>query len=207
MISEYCAVDIALIPEREGLNFFIGLNRRLIEKTGDDSIHLGDSACLPHISLSMGRVRVSCIEGIKERLSEAVSGYLPYNAVYKGYAVVAGSDGDSVSGMDIVRDDAIAGLQEIVAGILGEFSSKGMTPECFSGDPSVITDFSLDYSENYLARQTGDSFSPHITIGNGDIRKIKRIQPPVNFSCDKIAICRLGNHCTCAEFLGIIKGI
>lgn len=207
MNSEYYAVDIALIPERESLNFFIGLNRRLIEKTGDGSIYLGDSACLPHISLSMGRVRASSIEDIKERLSEAVSGYLPYFAAYKDYAVVAGSDGDPVSGMDVVRDDAIAGLQEIVAGILGEFSSHGMTPECFSGDVSAITDFSLDYSDNYLARQTGDNFSPHITLGHGDIMRLEDIQPPANFSCDRIAICRLGNHCTCAELLESIKGI
>ncbi|WP_048148937.1 2'-5' RNA ligase family protein [Methanolacinia paynteri] len=206
MNSEYYAVDIALIPERETLDFFIGLNRRLIEKTGDDSIRLGDSACLPHISLAMGRVHASCIEDIKEILS-VVSGFLPYNAAYKDYAVVAGSNGDQISGLDIVRDDMIAGLQEIVAGILGEFSSHGMTPECFSGDASAITDFSLDYSENYLARQTGDSFSPHITIGNGNIRKVEDIQPPANFSCDRIAICRLGNHCTCAELLESIKGI
>ena len=205
MNSEYYAVDIALIPEKETLDFFIGLNRRLVEKRGDDSIYLGDSACLPHISLSMGRVHVSCIEDIKERLSEAVYGNLPYIAVYNEYAVVAGSNGDPVSGMDIVRDDEIAGLQDVVAGILEEFSSHGMTPECFSGDVSAITDFSLDYSENYLARQTGGGFSPHITIGNGDIRKVENIQLPANFSCDRIAICRLGNHCTCAELLEIIK--
>jgi hypothetical protein len=205
MDSEYYAVDIALIPEAEALDFFIGLNRRLVEMSGDRSIQLGESACLPHISLAMGRVRAPDIGDIKERLSKAVSGYIPYDAFYKGYAVVAGSGGDPVSGADVVRDETIEKLQEIVAGVLGDFSSGKMTPECFSGYTSVITDFSLDYSENYLTRQIGENFSPHITIGHGDITKVMGLQPPENFSCDRLAICRLGNHCTCAEILGIIK--
>lgn len=207
MDSEYYAVDIALIPEAETLDFFIGLNRKLVEISGDRSIRLGESACLPHISLAMGRVRASDIKDLEGRLSKAVSGYLPYKAVYKGYAVVAGSGGDPVSGADVVRDETIEKLQEMVAGILGDFSSGKMTSECFSGDTSVITDFSLDYSENYLTRQTGENFSPHITIGHGDVTRVEGLQPPENFSCDRLVICRLGNHCTCAEVLESIKGI
>ena len=195
------AIDVALIPETRVLDLSIEVNKRLIKKSADDSIVLGKNACLPHISLAMCGVASPSIDEISELIRNAVSGFMPYSAEFKDFAVVETSGGHLVSGMDIIRDDNIMQIQEQISFILREYCCERTEPEFFAGKPSEISEFSTDYSTNYLERQTGDNFSPHITLGHGNIRDIKDIVPPGKFECSRLAICQLGNNCTCAKVL------
>ena len=206
MKPEYYAIDVVLVPEENVTDISIGINRKLVEKTGDSSISLGKNSCIPHISLAMCMIPADCAVEIRDALYRVIRNCLPYKASFAGYAVVETSGGNVVSGADIVRDEIILSIQDRVVRILDEFRSTGMTGECFLGDSSLITPFSIDYSENYFEKQTGGNFSPHITLGNGNVNEIP-VQGifPEYFDCRRIAICRLGNHCTCAEIIGIIE--
>lgn len=200
------AIDIALIPGKEALDLAIGLNRQLAEKTGDYSIVLGKNDCLPHISLAMCGIPANLLEDLKSDLFRALAGYIPYKAKFSGYAVVDTSGGDVVSGIDIVKDKKILEIQKTAVDIVNGFTCENITPEFFLGNGQNISDFSLDYSESYLKKQTGENFSPHITLGHGDIREIDRYEVfPEFFTCNRLAVCHLGNHCTCAEILGSIE--
>lgn len=206
MENENYAIDIALIPEKKVLDISIGLNGQLIEKTGDYSIVLGEHECLPHISLAMCGIAANRLDELKSVLHGKLLGYVPYKAEFSGYAAVETSGGDTVSGADIVKDEKILELQNILAGILADFRCEEITPDFFYGNGMDISDFSLEYSENYLEKQTGDNFSPHITLGHGNIKEIAVYEEfPDFFTCNRLAICHLGNHCTCAGILGSIE--
>lgn len=206
MKTENLAVDVVLIPENRILDLSIDINKKLIERTGDSSIVLGKSACLPHISLAMAGIPSSRTEGIMQELSEAVAGLLPYNAKFRDFASIETSPGFYVSGMDIVRDEKLMEIQERIAGVIKNYRCEEILPENFSGDTSEITRFSTEYSGSYLEKQTGENFSPHITLGHGDVRELGGIpDDPGSFTCNRLAICHLGNHCTCSGILESIK--
>lgn len=206
MEPENYAIDIALIPGKEALDLPISLNKQLIEKTGDYSVVLGESVCLPHISLAMCGIPANVLDELKSKVFRALAGHIPYKAEFSRYAVVETSGGDIVSGIDIVKDKEILEIQEILVEILEEFRSEKITPDFFTGDIANISDFSLDYSENYLKMQTGENFSPHITLGHGNIKEMTTYKEfPEFFTCNRLAICHLGNHCTCARVLGSIE--
>ena len=50
---ETIAIDVVLLPPPEVAAAALALNQRLIEQTGDRSIVLDPSGCLPHVSLAM----------------------------------------------------------------------------------------------------------------------------------------------------------
>jgi len=206
MERENYAIDIALIPEKKVLDLSIGLNGQFLEKTGDFSIVLGEHECLPHISLAMCGIAANRLDELKSVLRGRLRGYVPYEAEFSGYAVVETSGGDTVSGADIIKDEKIIEMQNILASILAEFRSEEITTDFFYGNCMNISDFSLEYSKNYLEKQTGDNFSPHITLGHGNIRDVSAYEEfPDFFTCNRLAICHLGNNCTCAGILGTVE--
>ncbi|MBN1431228.1 MAG: hypothetical protein JW931_00470 [Methanomicrobiaceae archaeon] len=206
MERENYAIDIALIPEKKVMDLSIGLNKQLCEKAGDYSMVLGESECLPHISLAMCGIHANRLDKLKSAVFEKLRGFIPYKAEFSGYAVIETSGGDTVSGIDIIKDETILGIQDILVEVLDDFRCEKITPDFFSGNGIDISDFSLDYSENYLKNQTGDNFSPHITLGHGNIKEVSVYEDcPEFFTCNRLAICHLGNHCTCAGILGSIE--
>lgn len=199
------AIDIALIPEKKVFDLAIGINNQLIEKTGDYSIVLGESKNIPHISLAMCGIAAESLDELKFAVFEGLQGYIPYKAEFRGYAVIETSGGDFISGIDIVRDENILEMQDILVNILTDFRYKKINSEFFYEDSAIVSDFSIEYAENYFERQTGKNFSPHITLGHGNVEEIPVYEEcPNNFTCNRLAICHLGNHCTCSGTLGML---
>ncbi|MBN2733464.1 MAG: hypothetical protein JXQ82_01205 [Methanomicrobiaceae archaeon] len=196
------AIDVVLLPPLNITDTALKINRMLVDLTNDYSIVLDKKNCIPHISLAMGAVSVSDIDKLSEELQIAGEKYLPYEAKYKSYAAVKTSENAVVSGIDLIKDEIIINLQDEIKSILLRYNSKEITRDMIYPDDENITDFTLDYSSAYLKNSTGDNFSPHITVGYGNIYDLESIPAiPSAFECERIAICHLGNHCTCKKIL------
>jgi hypothetical protein len=51
-------------------------------------------------------------------------------------------------------------------------------------------------------RSSFNDYSPHITLG---ISKLKGKAVDINFTASKIAICHLGNYCTCRRMFHLVE--
>ena len=201
-VSKAVAVDVVLLPPKEIAGLCVKLSRKLNEISGDDSVTLSLTETIPHISLAMGAVDPDAVGDLGESLSLIGDRYLPYTAAYKDFAVVKTSENVTVSGMNIVKDDIITGMRSDVVSALKEFNLGSVTSEMVFPDRTPITQFTLDYSSNYIKNADSRRFSPHITLGNGDVNLIRDMPAiPQSFTCTDIAVCHLGNHCTCKKIL------
>jgi len=61
-----------------------------------------------------------------------------------------------------------------------------------------ISESTLRWITDFPEKSAFVNFFPHITIGYGEIGVFSF---PGEFSVSKLALCRLGNHCTCCKAL------
>lgn len=201
-VSKAVAVDIVLLPPGEMAELCVKLNKKIIRKSADNRVPLSLTRTLPHVSLAMGAIELDAVDDIAESLARIGDRYLPYTAAYKGFAAVKTSENIIVSGMDIVKDEIIIEMQSEISSVLKEFNLGRVTPDMVYPDKIPITDFTINYSSDYLVNVDSRRFSPHITLGNGDIHQIRDLPVmPESFVCTDIAVCHLGNHCTCKKIL------
>ncbi|EHQ34299.1 2'-5' RNA ligase family protein [Methanoplanus limicola] len=204
-MTENIAIDIVLLPPDEISRKIISYNQKLTDNSGDRSIQLNSDDCLPHISLLMGGISHDDIEPLKEAISVFSDRFLPYSASFSGFAVIETDSGTTVSGADIRRDEKILNLQNEIAAIAERYLKCVSSDMVYSDRTEEITEFTVSYSGSYINESTGENFSPHITIGHGDISRLKDLpEMPEEFICRRIAICHLGNHCTCRKILAEI---
>ena len=64
--------------------------------------------------------------------------------------------------------------------------------------PSEINNATIIWIKKYLKNSAFDNFNPHITIGFGEIEKINL---PINFKAEKLALFQTGNYITCRKNL------
>lgn len=202
MNSEYKAIDIVLIPPPDIAKTAVKINRLLNSLTGDNSLVLDLKSCIPHVSLAMGTVKTDSLESLSDELDNICKKYLPLEAGSKDFNAVKTSDNSLVSGIDIVKDDVISNLSEDIISAFQKYNLKRVSENMVYPDNNKITKFTIEYSSDYLFNSTGINFSPHITLGNGNIYDLKQIPVlPSKFIFENLAVCHLGNHCTCREIL------
>ena len=88
-------------------------------------------------------------------------------------------------------------LHERVMTELAPFLSHHDVSADMVNDPEV-TESALEWIAGYLDNAAFYNFLPHITIGYGRINKGSF---PRKFIAPTLALCHLGNHCTCTEIL------
>jgi hypothetical protein len=66
-------------------------------------------------------------------------------------------------------------------------------------NPREVEEVTLYWISNYANYYEDPSlFHPHITVGFGETCKF---QLPIDFTASKIALCHLGNYCTCRKVI------
>ncbi|MBN2269912.1 MAG: hypothetical protein JXN61_04815 [Sedimentisphaerales bacterium] len=186
------AVDVVLLPSETMADKVIEANRRLPDKR----ITLSKEGCLPHISLAMGCIEqdnVRQIEGILSEIAEQFAvGRLKIADIHLG----ANSLGERVSSFEIERTEAIQSLHEQVMQRLKLYLSYDVTADMLLAPP--ISESTLRWIAEFPEKSAYANFFPHITIGYGEMGFFS---VPAEFSVSKLALCRLGNHCTCRKVL------
>ena len=190
------AIDVVLLPEKAIADMAIEANGRLVEKFGDEIV-LDKNKCLPHISLAMGCMDESDIAKISDVLESISKNYKPMVLGVAGIDVETNSLGQKVSGFMIENSQPLQSLHEEIMTKAQPLLTSDVSVEMIypSGNISETT---LQWIKNYRDKAAFENFSPHITLGYG---AIEDLQFPKEFKTSTLALCHLGNHCTCREVL------
>ncbi len=184
------AIDVVLLPPEEIMNKAIEINKKLV----DDPIKLNKESCLPHISLCMGTIEEKSLPKIKETIDKIASSFpklsLTINEINEEHTT-----------FDIEKTEILQKLHETVMEKLEPYLSYNATTSmCFS--PPHVVEKTLFWINNYREDSSFGKFHPHITLGTS---KLNKTELDINFTASILAICHLGNYCTCRRVLHSVK--
>jgi len=201
------AIDVVLLPLEEMADKAIAANKELLKQCAD-KIVLDKENCLPHISLAMGCIDERDIADIEKILQAAAKqsslGQLNIIGIHTG----TNSAGEKVSVFQIEKTEALQLLHEEVMQKLAPYFSYDVTADMVLSPP-MAGESTLAWIKNYPEKSSFEKFSPHITIGYGEINDysfpIKLTVSTARCPVEKLALCHLGNHCTCRKILASVK--
>ncbi|NLO78613.1 MAG: hypothetical protein GX097_09070 [Methanomicrobiales archaeon] len=197
------AVDIVLLPPPEVMDAAIKINRMLIEKTGNTSIQLDVTKQIPHISLAMRCIPGSSLSQLNTPLEQLANRLMPMEIGIEGLVSVVNEAGDHVVGINLVKEDVLMVLHRSVVAQLATLPKERCSPASFvREDNEVLTPFTLNYVPNYTENAGYEKYSPHITLGYGSLAELENLPVvPKKATFSTLAVCHLGNHCTCRSVI------
>ncbi len=197
------AVDIVLLPPPEVMDAAIQINRMLIEMTGDDTIRLDMIQQIPHVSLAMGCIPGRALSELNVPLEQMAKRLLPMEIGIEGVVTADTDSGERVSGINLAKEDSVFMMHRSVMAQLAGISKEKCTPASFVRDQDEeLTSFTLGYVSEYKKNAGFELYSPHITLGNGDVTEIENLPVlPDKAIFSTLAVCHLGNNCTCRSVL------
>ena len=190
------AVDAVLLPSEIMAGKAIKANRKLQNQVGS-RIVLNKENCLPHISLAMGCIDIGDIVDIERILETIAKRYCVQELKVVGIRVGTNSVGEKVSVFQIERTETLQSLHEEVMRSLMPYFRYDATAEMVFSPPKA-EESTLLWIRDYAEKAGFENFFPHITIGYGEIDNFSF---PIEFIASRLALCHLGNHCTCRKVL------
>jgi hypothetical protein len=190
------AVDVVLLPSQEVTNQAIKANKELLKQYADRII-LDKESCLPHISLAMGCTDEQNIPDIEKILHIIADKYNPGQLNVLGISIGTNALGEKVSSFEVEKTERLLSLHEEVMRRIIPYLSYDVTAEMVLSPP-IAGESTLLWIKNYPDKSAFENFFPHITIGYGQLDEFSFT---AEFAASKLALCHLGNHCTCRKVL------
>ena len=194
------AVDVVVLPDERMTDRAIEINVELVKKFGNEIV-LNKDSCLPHISLAMGSIEEADIAPVGKVLEEIGKETSLSDLKVVGIRSSGNSKGQTVSVFEVEKTSQLQSLHEEVMNKLSPYLSTDVTEDMIYGDQPVAGS-TLLWIKNYRKKAGFENFFPHITIGYG---QIEGHVPSISFAPSELALCHLGNHCTCKKVLYSIK--
>lgn len=191
------ACDIALLPPMEMMEGSIQLNRRLL-RSFEPKIVLDRRDRLPHLSLAMGGLREEELPAAAALIEEIGSQFPPIPLIFTGIHTGVIGTGETVSTLRTEQTPLLRSLHETVMSRFEALLSHHATAEGFIGFPEVEA-ASVEWVDRYRNAAAFEQFSPHITLGIGELPP-EALLPPDGAAL-RLALCHLGNYCTCRKVL------
>ena len=198
------AVDAVLLPSDEMADRAIEANRELLKQCAGfpqggvaDKIVLDKENCLPHISLAMGCINEEDIANIEKVLQTTAKQYSFEQLSIIDINIGTNSAGEKVSVFQIENTQTLQSLHEEVMQRLAPYFSYDVTADMIFSPPEA-GESTLLWIKHYPEKSSFENFFPHITIGYGEVGNYSF---PMRFPASKLALCHLGNHCTCRKIL------
>jgi 2'-5' RNA ligase len=190
------AVDVVLLPDDAMTQRAIEINRRLITN-GPQGIVLSRDDHLPHISLAMGCIEQEDVSTIRQRL-EDVARRTPIRELrIVGVVNSTNSRGETTSLLEVERTEELQTLHEQGMQEMEPFFRYDVTEAMIHDD--VVAPSTLEWIRAYPQKSSYENFRPHITLGYGQVPP--GLSFPIPFTAARLALCHLGNHCTCRKIL------
>jgi 2'-5' RNA ligase len=195
------AVDVVLLPDEAMMEVVVKANAELVKKFGK-KIVLNKENCLPHISLAMGSADEKDITSIERILQSSAKEYSLGDLTVSGLRSSGNAAGEKVSVFEVRKTEELQSLNEAVMDKLAPYLSSNVTADMVYGDEDVA-ETTLLWIKNYREKASFDKFYPHITIGYGEVSNLPSF--PIKFTASRLALCHLGNHCTCKKIFASIE--
>jgi len=190
------AVDVVLLPSQEVTSKTIEANKKLLKQYADRII-LDNINCLPHISLAMGCMEEQNIPDIGKILHTIAGKYNPGSLNIAGINIGTNALGEKVSSFEIEKTERLLSLHKEVMRTAAPYFSYDVTEEMVLSPPKA-GESTLLWIRSYPVMSAFENFFPHITIGYGQLDDFSYT---AEFAASKLALCHLGNHCTCRKVL------
>jgi 2'-5' RNA ligase len=194
------AIDVVLLPSEAMTNQAIEANKKLL-KQYPDRIILDKEHCLPHISLAMGCMDERHITDIEKILKEIAEKYNPGLLSIVSINIGTNSLGEKVSSFEVKKTKRLLSLHEEVMRRMTPYFSYDVSAEMVLSPPKA-SESTLLWIKNYPEKSAFENFFPHITIGYGQMDDFSFT---AEFTASKLALCHLGNHCTCRKVLAAVE--
>jgi hypothetical protein len=191
------AADVVLLPSEKVARTAIRLNRSLLE-SGGGGFALGGAGGLPHVSLAMGCVAAEELPLLEGLLEEIASVHPPVDLLFEGVHVATNAVGEPVSSLKIAPTPGLQSLHEAVMRRIAPHVARDATAEAFDGFPDVKPS-SVLWVNRYADAAAFAFFSPHVTLGIGTLDAAAPF--PARDAAERLALCHLGNYCTCRKIL------
>lgn len=194
------AVDVVLLPEEAMAERAIWINTQLVAGHGS-GIVLDAQTCLPHVTLAMGCIERDAVETVGASV-EAAAGEHPLDRlVVTGVVTSVNARGELASMFAIARTQPIQTLHEHVTETMQEYFTYDVRPQMIYGDEDVA-ESTLAWIRTFREKSSFGAFFPHITLGYGPVTEPMTF--PMEFKAARLALCHLGNHCTCRKVLASV---
>ena len=194
------AVDVVLLPDETMTNRAIEINKRLVRDYPQEIV-LDQRTGLPHISLAMGGIDETDIGAIGQSLEESAQKTAVRQLRIIGVLSSTNPRGQTTSVLEVERTDALQALHERIMRETKPFFRYEVTEDMILSD--VVAPSTLDWIRNYPQKAGYEHFSPHITLGYGTLPA--DVSFPIPFTVTRLALCHLGNHCTCRQLLAAAR--
>ncbi|MDC4203762.1 MAG: 2'-5' RNA ligase family protein [Candidatus Manganitrophus sp.] len=191
------AVDIVLLPSEEIMDAALQMNQELLLRF-EKKIALDRSHALPHLSLAMGALKEEDLPAAANFLEEIASYFPPIPLIFTGIDAGPIATGETVAVWKVDPTAVLQSLHETVFNRLSPLLAHDATAEDFIDFPDVAT-ASVDWVNRYPEAAAFERFSPHITLGIGAL--VPGTSFPPRGAAPRLALCRLGNYCTCRKIL------
>jgi len=189
------AVNVVILPPETVMDFVIGLNKTLCERN-PSNIVLNKVNFLPHVSMAMGCIREDRLDEANKLLqSIATQHHLP--ELHASHIKTVKTTSDTIVTLDFEVSSGLATLHESIVNAFKPLLTQDATEEDLYDIPPIKPS-SLEWINTYIPSACFDNFWPHITVGFGEPPSDFR---PFTFSASRLAICHLGNNCTCRSIL------
>lgn len=198
-LPDTVAIDVVLLPPGPIMDMAIGANRTLLAGNPDGGIRLGREDCIPHVSVAMLPARRGDIPEISAKVERIARQCSPIPMTIDAVAKHRSKTGETVSMLHILRAEIHQLFHKAVMSALKPYPAPATGPEMFAGEASAS---SVDCLLRFPKTSAYERYSPHITLGFGDLPEIvPGMGFPVRFETTKAAVCHLGEHCTCRRVL------
>ncbi|MBN1359912.1 MAG: 2'-5' RNA ligase family protein [Sedimentisphaerales bacterium] len=190
------AVDIVLLPDETVSAQAVAVNRDLVERYGRHIVLDGEH--LPHISLAMGCIETEDIEPARRDLEVVARECPPGDLVITGIATILNAAARQISSFLLAQTEALHALHERVMTEMQAYFTYDVAAQMVYGDQEVA-ETTLGWICTYPEKAAFRAFYPHITLGYGSVSSPMIF--PIPCKASRLALCHLGNHCTCRKVL------
>lgn len=191
------AIDVVLLPPEPVMNVVLKWNKDLVE---DDrtNIILNTHDFLPHISMVMGCLPLDDLLRAQTTLKSIAANNKNLELQASTIRTIDVPDRRIVT-LDIAHNHELIKLHESMVNEFAPLLTQDATDmDVFDLPP--INPSTLEWINGFIPHQCFENFWPHITLGFG---KLMPAFKPFTFRATRLAICHLGNHCTCRKILAV----
>ena len=190
------AVNVVILPPESVMDFAIEINKTLCKKN-PSNIVLNKVNYLPHISMAMGCLREDKLDEANKILESIATNHRLQELHASHINTVKTTSGNTIATLDFEISPELAALHESIVSAFKPLLTQDAKEEDLNDLPP-INPSSLEWINNFIPDACFNNFWPHITIGFGEPPSDFR---PFTFRASRLAMCHLGNHCTCRSIL------
>lgn len=194
------AIDVALLlPDRIN-NICIGINR----KAGADAFSdLSKNNNHPHITLAMGVIDESDLPEVQTKLEYISKQFSSLKLEITGIYFEITPESKKSYGFVVELTNELKRLHwEIMKELLPIFSYGVDKKMFFLDSDENFNEVSKYWVDNYGKKHLDpNNYYPHISL---KCKKASYDGLPIKFSASRLAVCQLGNYCTCRKIFASI---